>query len=266
MEWNQVILGDAVDVLPDIPDSVVDLVVTSPPYDNLRTYEGKHNFTWDMFVAIATELYRLLKVGGVVVWIVGDQTIDGSETGSSFRQVLRFIDIGFRLFDTMIWQKPGIMFPDHVRYYQMFEYMFVLSKEKPKTINRIRDVQNQLAGMSIHGTETQRDGTRKPKSGVKNKRVIGEMGIRGNVWRVRRACVSRGSFVHDHPAIMPSQLAMDHIRSWSNKRDLILDPMAGSGTTLEAAQLLGRQYLGIECVPRYYEIIKRRLAGNFHFV
>ena len=166
LQLNQFYIGEAVNFMKEnIPDNFVDLTVTSPPYDNLRTYKG---FTWD-FESVAKELYRVTNPGGVVVWVVGDATIKGSETGTSFKQALFFMGCGFNLHDTMIYQKDSIPFPERNRYYQSFEYMFVFSKGKPKTVNLIADKPNKRYGKKITGTARNSDGTLKPHTAVKNE-------------------------------------------------------------------------------------------------
>jgi DNA modification methylase len=130
---NKIICGDCLEVMKKIPDGSVDLVLTSPPYDNLRTYNG-YNFD---FEGIAKELHRVTKDGGVIVWVVGDATIKGSETGTSFKQALYFKEIGFNLHDTMIYHKNNYPPLTHNRYEQCFEYMFVFSKRYLKSFNPI---------------------------------------------------------------------------------------------------------------------------------
>lgn len=245
---NKFICGDSLHELKRIPDKYVDLTVTSPPYDNLRTYNG---FEWD-FEGIAKELYRVTKDGGVVVWVVGDATINGSETGTSFRQALYFKEIGFRLHDTMIYEKVGLSFPDSNRYYQMFEYMFVFSKGQPKTFNPIKDRRNVSAGRKINGLDRKRDGSFKERTGL--GKTIKEYGVRFNIWKIPNQ--KRGI---NHPAPFPEQLANDHIVSWSNPGDVVLDPFGGSGTTAKMSVLNDRDFIYIDISDEYVEIAKRRV-------
>lgn len=232
-----------------IPDDSIDLTVTSPPYDNLRTYRG---FVFD-FEAIAQQLWRVTKPGGVVVWIVVDETVDGSETGTSFRQALRFMEIGFKLHDTMIYQKAGVSFPDTNRYYQNFEYMFVLGKGNVKTFNLLRDRKNLWAGEKVHSTVRNADGTLTPKVCIGN--ITQKYGVRYNVWRIAHNLPGRA----DHPASFPESLAGDHIASWSNPGDLVLDPMMGSGTTGKMAVILQRRFIGIDIAIEYVELARERI-------
>jgi site-specific DNA-methyltransferase (adenine-specific) len=238
--------------MKSLPDASIDLTVTSPPYDNLRTYNG---YSFD-FEGIAKEIYRVTKDGGVVVWVVGDATINGSETGTSFKQALYFKEIGFNLHDTMIYEKDGIAFPDKNRYQQSFEYMFVLSKGKPKTLNLINDRKNISFGRKVTGTDRNADGTTRKASCFGNP--IKEFGIRWNIWRIAS---TKGNVKTGHPAMFPESLAYDHIVSWSNEGDTVLDCFLGSGTTGKVAKQLNRRFVGIEISPEYLEIASKRIYG-----
>ena len=254
---NELICGNNIEVLKTYPDNYIDLTVTSPPYDDLRNY---HGYSFD-FETIARELFRVTKKGGVVVWVVGDSVIKGSESGTSFKQALYFKEIGFNLHDTMIYSKNGLAKPESVRYYQSFEYMFVFSKGKPKSINLIQDKKNKCGG-EIHGKFTirQKDGSTRQRNSI----VIREFGVRENVWRydIGKWKVTKDKIAYNHPAIFSEKLAHDHIISWSNEGDLVLDPFAGSGTTLKMARQLKRNYIGIEINADYINIIKERLMLN----
>jgi site-specific DNA-methyltransferase (adenine-specific) len=252
MEKNKIYCADNIRFMQEnMQDSSVDLTVTSPPYDNLRSYNG---FTWD-FEGVAKELYRVTKDGGVVVWVVGDQTTKGSETGTSFRQALYFMSIGFNLHDTMIWDKETCIFPCASRYHQSFEYMFVFSKGQPKIYNIIHDRKNKWAGTLVHGTDREVDGTTMKKSGH-NTRLVKDIGARFNVWRLPNT----GKRGNKHPATFPEQLANDHIISWSNPGDLVFDPFCGSGTTCKMALVNKRSYIGIDVSEEYCGIAEKRIA------
>ncbi len=261
---NQIVCGDNVATMSTFPDGCIDLVVTSPPYDNLRTYGGH---SWD-FEGVAQQMWRVIKPGGVVVWVVADATIDGSETGTSFRQALRFKEIGFRLHDTMVYHRNGLTFPETNRYYPSFEFMFVLSKGQPKTTNLIADKANKCAGQSL-ASDTQRnaDGTVSATSGSRKGATVKEYSVRGNVWLfdIGFMKASPDRLAYKHPATFPEALACDHIRSWSNENDIVLDPFSGSGTTAKMARLMGRRYIGIEINPEYCEIAKKRLSQKVLF-
>lgn len=240
--------ADCRDVLPQL--APVDLVITSPPYDDLRTYGG---FIWE-YKTTARELFRITKPGGVVVWIVADETKNGSETGNSFRQALYFMELGFNLHDTMIYQKTGVSFPETNRYYPNFEYMFVFSSGAPKTVNLLADRKNTYAGDRVHSNQRERDGSLKTKSCVGN--ITPDYGVRYNVWQMPHNKPDERGF---HPATFPKRLAADHIRSWATTDDVVLDPFMGSGTTLRAAKDLGIKSIGIEIEEKYCEIAAKRL-------
>jgi len=243
-----------------MPDKCIDLTVTSPPYDDMRNYKG---FSFN-FEEVAKELYRITKDGGVVVWIVGDATIKGSETGTSFRQALYFKEIGFNLHDTMIYQKDACPFPEINRYYPMCEYMFVFSKGKPKTVNLIADKPNKRYGKKVaSSTQRQPDGKTVKMSANKTDptRIVKKYGVRGNVWQYSPGYnkSTKDKYAYKHPAMFPEQLAEDHIISWSNPGDIVFDPFVGSGTTAKMAYLNGRNYCGIDISEEYCKIARQRV-------
>ena len=251
----KIIQGDCVLEMQKIQTESVDLVVTSPPYDDLRAYKG---YSFD-FENTAKEIFRLTKNGGVVVWVVGDATIDGSETGSSFKQALFFKNCGFNLHDTMIWNKGGFSAVGALatRYAPVFEYMFVFSKGKLKTFNPIKDRKNKHAGEGVSGTVRQTDGSMKPMSN--QGKVYAEFGQRFNIWEIGP---QRQRGADRHPAPFPEALAQDHILSWSNPGDVVLDPFLGSGTTGKMAILNGREFIGIDISPEYCELARKRIEGE----
>lgn len=240
-----------------VKSGVADLILTSPPYDNLREYNG---YTFD-FVKIASEIYRTLAPGGVLVWVVGDQTDETGETGTSFRQVLHFKSLGLRLHDTMIYMKAGPSHPSMDKYYQVFEYMFILSKGRPKTYNPIQDRKNRWYKKKFSKVRTRR----KP-DGTLNRQVWddeegNEYGTRFNIWQYAVGAGNHGdALAHKHPASFPEDLAGDHILSWSNPGDLVLDPMVGSGTTGKMARLLGRKFIGLDISHEYCHLAMQRLG------
>ena len=249
--------GDCLELMKNIPDGSVDLTVTSPPYDNLRTYNGNiDQWNFEKFKDIAKELYRVTADGGVVVWIVADATIKGSETGTSFRQALHFMDCGFNLHDTMIWNKGNCSSIGSLnRYENVFEYMFVFSKGKPKSANIIKDKPNKRFGEKQSGSIRQANGEVRKTSGY-GKRCIAEFGRRHNVWDVV-PCKSPAERLH--PAPFSEQLANDHIISWSNEGDTVLDCFMGSGTTGKMAVLNNRKFIGIELDEGYFKIAEERI-------
>lgn len=252
MQLDYIKCGDSAELLKTLPADSIDLTVTSPPYDNLRDYKG---FTFD-FPTIARELYRVTKPGGVLVWIVADGTVDGSETGTSFRQALQFMDLGYKLNDTMIWSKDGFSGVGNLqaRYAQTFEYMFVLSKGRPGVFNPIKDRPNKYGGTAIHGTTRNADGTVKPNTS--NGKVLDPYGVRYNVWEIS---VEHSKENRGHPAVFPEKLVRDHIRTWSNPGAVVLDPFLGSGTTAVSALKENRHYIGFEISEEYTEHARKRV-------
>ncbi|CAK0770372.1 Modification methylase BamHII [Gammaproteobacteria bacterium] len=254
----KLIQGDCALAMSDLSSDSIDLTVTSPPYDNLRTYKG---YTFD-FETIARQLYRVTKPGGVVVWVVGDATINGSETGTSFRQALYFMGIGFNLHDTMIWDKVGMRFPDESRYNSVFEFMFILSKSSPKTLNFIMDRKNLCSGGKVARASQirEKDGTLHENSAYRNNKnkVVKDIGKRHNIWQIH---TGGGYGDGAHPAFFPEALARDHILSWSNPGDTVLDPMMGSGTTGKMAVKYQRNFIGIEIASEYMAIAEKRIAA-----
>jgi DNA modification methylase len=236
--------------MADLPADSIPMWITSPPYDKLRTYKG---YTFK-FEAIARQLWRVTAPGGVGVWVVADETKDGSESGTSFRQALYFMELGFNLHDTMIYEVAGTGAKgSNKAYWQAFEFMFVFSKGEPRTVNRIADRKKTQGG----GSRRHANGRAKPK----RNRVEKKESIKANIWRYAVGSAS-GDDDTDHPAPFPEALARDHILSWSNPGDLVLDPMTGSGTTCKMAYLTGRNFLGFEISEEYCQIARRRLEAT----
>tara|TARA_R110000744_G_C19226595_1_gene547685 strand:- start:1 stop:768 length:768 start_codon:yes stop_codon:yes gene_type:complete len=248
MRYNTIYNENCLDTMARMEDNFIDLTVTSPPYDNLRTYNG---YSFD-FESIAKELYRVTKEGGVVVWVVGDKVNKGSESGTSFRQALFFKKCGFNLHDTMIWNKPNAM-PnvDKSRYCQSFEYMFVFSKGKPKTTN-LRMIPTKNAGKIIKRKTLQTQNCNKANRIDKTNPTR----IDFNVYTLNVG----GKKEAEHPAIFPEQLANDHIISWSNEGDIVYDCFGGSGTTAKMSKILNRDWIVSEVSKEYCDIIKERLS------
>lgn len=246
---NYIECCDCLEGMAAIPTGSIDLVVTSPPYDNLRKYNG---YSFD-FESIAKELYRVVKPGGVVVWVVGDATVNGSETGTSFRQALYFKEIGFNLHDTMIYQKstPPL---SHNRYEQNFEYMFVFSKGRPNTFNGIRVPRKYKDNRKNKAFGRNKDNSRDYGYATNNQTVL-----KTNVWNIFAGGGSSDKIASKHPAIFPEQLANDHIISWSNPGDIVLDPFMGSGTTAKMALANGRKYIGFDISQEYCDIARERI-------
>ena len=248
--------GDCLEMMKLIPGGSVDLTVTSPPYDNLRTYnDSLDDWGPPKWEAILFELFRLTKFGGVVVWVVGDAVLKGSETGTSFKQALYAASIGFNLHDTMIWQKTKIVPMDFKcnRYYQEFEYMFVFSKGKPSTCNYIK-IDSIHAGKKAVSINRAANGEMRLDRVEKQKgRTVANTKTKGNIWAYSNKTIA------GHPAPFPEDLALDHIISWSNPGDTVFDPLMGSGTAGVAAAYTGRKFIGIERDDKYFAIAQKRI-------
>jgi len=254
MKFPYLKCGDSEDELSKLEDGLVDLTVTSPPYDSLREYHSD-SLEWgpSKWEAILDQLFRVTAVGGVVVWIVNDAVVNGSKTGSSLRQALFAQSIGFRIHDYMIWCKPSFRLPDSTRYHPATEFMFVFSKGKPKTINLIKDRQNKTAGARLVGSRRSTDGS---LLNVKTEKSVERHGIRLNWWLMTMDSLSSK---HKHHAPFPLDLAGDHIKTWSKKGDIVLDPFLGSGTTGVAALLNSRKFIGFELDPTFFDRAKERV-------
>jgi site-specific DNA-methyltransferase (adenine-specific) len=267
LELNKLICGNNVDVLKTFPDNCVDLCLTSPPYDDLRAYKGKvsdkdYNGYSFPFEPLAKELYRVIKQGGVIVWIINDGTDkNGSKTGSSFKQALYFKEVGFNIHDIMFYEKNGCSFPSKNRYYQTIEYMMVFSKGKPKTVRLIDDRKNLWAGFTSWGNQTNR-GQGDDLTVVGKSPVTPDYGVRFQLWRYNtgKGFTTNDEIAFKHPAIYPEALARDHIISWSNVGDVVLDPFIGSGTTAKMALLHRRCYFGIDVNQEYVDLANERLS------
>lgn len=256
---NQIYNIHCLDGLKQLHSSSIDMVLTSPPYDNLRNYKNNISNTWRDFIwkPVLKELFRVIKQGSVVVWVVGDATIDGSETGTSFKQALYAKEIGFNLHDTMIYQKeyPIPQFKSH-RYTNSFEYMFVFSKGTPTKGNLI-EIPTKCEGridINYRGQVTADE-----KYIGKDIKIIKKTKLKTNIWTY-----SQNNGIDrkiNHKAQFPEQLAKDHIISWSNEQDIVLDPFIGSGTTAKMAILNNRNFIGFEISSEYCEIANKRICG-----
>ncbi len=252
---NEIVCGNAVDVMKQIEDGIIDLTITSPPYDNLRNYDG-YEFPFNHMVE---QLYRITKDGGIIVWVISDATINGSETGTSFRQALKFIENGFNLHDTMIFRKknpiPQIY---RKRYNNEFEYMFVFSKGTVKIHNPIM-VDCLHAGLEL-GSTTYKNYSKNDQKREKLANPVKDKKIKGNIWEYVVGKNKEDQEAKEHPAPFPCKLAEDHILSWSNPGDIVLDPMCGSGTVCKVAIEQGWRFIGIDISERYCELARKRVT------
>lgn len=254
---NKIVNGDCVEVMKMIPDNSIDMCITSPPYDNLRVYKG-YQFP---FERIACQLFRIIKEGGIVVWVVSDATIDGCETCTSFKQALGFVQVGFKLHDTMIFKKknpiPQIY---RKRYNNVFEYMFVFSKGNVLTHNPIK-VPCLHAGLELKGT-TYKNYSKGEQTRGKLANPVKMDKIKENVWEYVVGKKAVDQEAKQHPAPFPYDLAKDHILSWTNEREIVLDPMCGSGTSCVAALDNNRNFIGIDISSEYCELAKNRIQKH----
>ena len=262
VELNKIYNLECSEGLKLLDNEVIDLTVTSPPYDSLRNYNNSSTWNFEIFKEIAQLLYDITADGGIVVWIVGDATINGSETGTSFRQALYFMECGFKLHDTMMFEKNSSSFPAKRtgnRYTQIFEYMFVFSKGKPKTAHLICDKENKWKNFTNWGKNTiyNKDGELIPTNNIK---PVPEFSPRNNIWKYTVGFnINEGK----HPAVFPYQLAEDHILTWSNEGDLIYDPFTGSGTTASAALCNNRNFIGSEIDKTYFDFIPNNIQKRY---
>jgi len=243
MELNKIYNESCIETMSRMPDGFIDLTVTSPPYDNLRTYEDDIDKTWGEHIwkPIIKELYRVTKDGGVVVWVVGDATINGLKTGTSYKQCNYLMSIGFSLIDNIIYKKNSVAFPSKGhRYTNIYENGFVISKGHPCNVNIIKDKKNKWAGHSSY------DGKVKE---------VAKYAPRENIWEY----VTSLNDKTEHPAVFPEKLAADHIYSWSNEGDIVYDPFMGSGTTAKMAHIHKRKWIGSEISSKYVELAYKRI-------
>ena len=261
MEVNKIYNENCLDTMSRMSDNFIDLTVTSPPYDNLRDYNG---YSFD-FENIAQELYRVTKIGGVIVWVVGDETKKFNESGSSFKQALYFKECGFNLLDTMIYLKSGYApaYPTLRRYANQFEYMFIFSKGRPNTFNPIQVDKTELTKKrqvnKMPSTFRQKDGTtiKKYTQNSNDKKNA------SNVWRIINGTNGhKDKIAFKHPATFPEQLANDHIHSWSNEGDLVYDCFMGSGTTAKMSIINNRNWIGSELSKEYFNIANKRIKAH----
>ncbi|WP_205454843.1 DNA methyltransferase [Clostridium botulinum] len=258
MELNRIYNCDCLSGLKDIENEFVDMVITSPPYDNLRKYDG-YVFTEEYFLEVINELFRVLKKGGVIIWVVNDQTKKYTESGTSFKQALKFKDVGFCIYDTMIFAKKNSPPLTQRRYEQSFEYMFVFSKGKVKTFNPIK-VKCENAGKERGGTR--RQDTEADLKEIHTKGKVNEEKIKGNIWEYSvGAAATEDKIAFNHEAIFPEKLAEDHIISWSNKGDIVLDIFMGSGTVAKVALKNERNFIGFEISKKKCEEANERISN-----
>lgn len=258
---NRVFNEDCLQTMSNMEENIVDLVVTSPPYEDLRDYEG---FSFD-FENTALLLYKILKPGGTVAWVINDKVKDSDRSAESFRQCLFFKHIGFNFHDVIIWNKRSSNFkPRSNAYNNIFEFIFILTKGKQKTFNPLCDKKNRYGGKPIGPLQREKDGSFRYTHGGLTGKKIAEYGKRNNIWEIpvggHHSYSFKKEYIREHSAVFPENLAVDLVYSYSNPGDLVYDPFMGSGTTAVASVRLGRYFLGSEICTNYVKIIARRLS------
>lgn len=248
---NKILCDDCSKIMECIPDGVIDLVVTSPPYDDLRIYKG---FSFN-FEKIVQELYRVIKKRGMVVWVVGDKINKGNRSLTSFRQAIYFQESGFKVHDVMIYKKKNTPFMRSNAYTSCYEFMFIFCKESPKTFNPLTEP-TKRNGYEMLVTNRKPDGI--------IKKVLAELKetkVKTNIWEyaVGFGGTTRDRIAFKHPATFPEKLAQDHVLSWSNEGEIVLDPLCGSGTTCKMAKLHNRRFIGIDISEEYCKIAQKRI-------
>lgn len=261
---NKIVLGNCLDTMAKMPDNFIDLTLTSPPYDNLRKYTDECAWNEDIWKSIIKELFRVSKKGGVVVWIVGDATVNGSETGTSFKQTLYAMECGFNLHDTMIFAKNNLIPLNHNRYDPQFEYMFIWSKGKPKKFNPIKQ-KCKTFGDRKNYSSTKVPVEEENKYAIRKREVVLEIKEEknlSNIWFFTIGIAEKNlkDDINKHPAPFPEKLANDHIITWSDEGDLVYDPFMGSGTTAKMAISNNRNFIGSEISKKYCKIAENRIG------
>jgi site-specific DNA-methyltransferase (adenine-specific) len=254
LELNKIYCMDCLEGMRKLPDDSIDLVVTSPPYDNLRTYKG---FSVDLH-STGKEAYRVLKDGGIAVMVIQDQTKAFAKTLTSFRLIIDWCDnIGFRLFETIIYRKYGTEGAWwKARFRVDHEYMPIFLKgKKPQYFNK-----KLLMVPSKHGGEILTGSGNRRTTGETTKTVtrpINPTKCRGTIWDYLMAG-DKDPLKRKHPAPFPDQIPIDFITCFCPPKGIVLDPFIGSGSTAVAAKKLGRHYIGFEITPEYCEIAEQR--------
>ena len=259
IEKDKIYNCDCLEGMKHIPNASIDLVVTSPPYDNLRQYCGAaEDWNFDKFTQIAQQLTRVLKDGGVIIWVVGDATADGSESLTSFKQAIYFReDCGLKLYDTMLYMKANPLPQTQRRYEQVFEYMFAFSKGMPAAFNPIRVTSKRAGEYQQWGRDINTDERTAKYLRKDDVRKTNETKIHGNAF-----VYGIGGNPTGHPAVFPQQLALDQVFTWSNENDTVLDPFMGSGTTAVACIKEKRHFIGFELNKDYYDKACRRIDAE----
>lgn len=253
---DEILVGDAVETLSELEDESIHLTVFSPPYDDIRDYNKKWNLDYE---ALGSELNRVTVDGGVCAVVIGDGTKNFAKSLTTFRWAINWCDnCDWKLFECCIYKRhgnPGAWWTKRFRVDH--EYILIFFKgKKPRFFNKEPlKVDSIHAGKRFSGTDRLTNGGFKriePKPVNKRK-------CRGTIWNYSTSNTEGNKIKLKHPATYPDQLASDLIKCFSDKGDIVLDPMSGSGTTCVMANKLNRRYLGIEINPEYRDIAVNRL-------
>lgn len=257
-ELNEIYCIDCVEGMKKIPDNSVDIVVTSPPYDGIRDYNG---FNFDLHET-GRGLIRILKEGGIVAMVIQDQTKNFGKTLTSFKTIIDWCDnIGFKLFECVIYRKHGSEGAWWTNRFRVdHEYMPIFLKgEKPQYFNK-----ENLKVPSIHGGKVMTGSGSRRTDGKTNARVtrpINTMKCRGTIWNYLMAG-DKDPIKRQHPAPFPDQIPLDFIECFCPPGGVVLDPFMGSGSTAVAAKKLNRKYIGFDTSEEYIKIAHARLRNT----
>lgn len=257
---NTILHGDSAEVMQSFPDKCIPLTVTSPPYAKMRLYGG-HDYTWETFKSVATQLVRITMEGGVICWVVRNQIVKERENLQAEKEKLFFADdLGLWPHQTIIGAPKGVPLPQSRRYASNFDYVYVFSKGHPRIVNIIRDRRNSRFG-DLKSNRLIRESNGSERLACGGEYAIAKWGFRSNLWSYSTGGnhTATDRISAKHPARMGEPLAEDLIISFSKPGDLVFDPFAGAGTSLKMALLNQRQWLGVEIFDEYVELIEKRM-------
>ena len=255
IQVNKIICEDNITYLKTLPDECIDFVITSPPYDALRDYNG---YKLDLH-GLGVELLRVLKDGGICVMVIQDSTRDFAKSLTSFRTIVDWCDnIGFRLFECNIYNRQGTEGAWWKKRFRVdHEYMPIFLKGKrPQYFDK-----ENIKIPSKHGGKIMTGANIRTKNGQTGSRKvkINPTKCPGTVMTFGNTCGGESKLKSKHPAVFPNMLAYDMIECFCPEDGTVLDPFNGSGTTTLAAKCLGRNYIGIDVSEEYNKIARERL-------
>ena len=255
IQVNKIICEDNITYLKTLPDECIDFVITSPPYDELRDYNG---YKLDLH-GLGIELLRVLKDGAICVMVIQDSTKDFAKSLTSFRTIVDWCDnIGFRLFECNIYNRQGTEGAWWKKRFRVdHEYMPIFLKGKrPQYFDK-----ENIKIPSKHGGKVMTGANIRTKNGQTGSRKvkINPTKCPGTVMSFGNTCGGESKLKSKHPAVFPNMLAYDMIECFCPKDGIVIDPFNGSGTTTLAAKCLGRKYIGIDVSEEYNQIARERL-------